>query len=328
MSKVSTTSFILKHLDVRTRSGFEWLCICPYHDDKSPSFSFHIKKKLFICYACGAKGNLNQLKEHLGASETIQQEEVSLSELSEKIASTMHALKTEKRPKVGVPYPARYKSDMNSIDGYWTHERGLDSNIIGMYNLGFDTLEDHAIIPIDDYRSGVVAGLMRRRCGELEEGTPRYLYPKGMKVSENVFGAYQAMQAQRKFLKNLDTPRTLVITEGAIDAMSVYNIEGKVLLFNRFGMGKTTSGYIGVAVLGARMSREQAKIIAGLDYEKIIIATDMDRAGAMAQVQIATALKDAKCGSIVTKAKWDASHGKDLASLTPEMRQFVLHNAS
>ena len=295
----TTTAILLKHLDVRSRSGFEWLCLCPYHQDTSPSFSINIRKKLFICYACGAKGHMTQLLEHLGVSEKGTAEEISLDELTEKIKNVEQEESRTARPPVGFPIPARVYSDQESISRYWSEERKLEKHIVSLYNLGYDTLSDEAIIPVTDF-NGHNIGMIRRTFDPLR---PRYLYSKGMKTSEVVFGAHEAMKYANI---NVGMKGVLVITEGSVDAMSI--------------SGKRTVGkngqtfYAGVAVLGSRISRTQALAIKKLGFEEIVIATDMDRAGRSAAIQIQMALRDIKCASFISIASWDSSF-KDLNSL-------------
>lgn len=49
-----------------TWDGTERAIQCPYHDDKNPSCSINIEKKVFYCHACGEKGTLKQLAARLG----------------------------------------------------------------------------------------------------------------------------------------------------------------------------------------------------------------------------------------------------------------------
>lgn len=298
----SVTSFILKNLQVKTKSGFEWLCLCPYHEDKSPSFSFNIKKRLFVCYACGAKGNLQQLMEHLNVSADIRGEEKSVDEVSEKIANAKFILNSPNRPAVGVPYPSSYREGIarEKIVDFWMGERYLKDKHIDAYRLGYDYMNDQAIIPIRDDESGLIVSLIRRRAN-VEDGQSRYLYSKGAKISEMVFGAREAVDL---FALRSNTKHSLVITEGAIDAMSVYGL-----------LGYGDRVYAGVAILGSRMSKAQGEIIRSIGADEIIIATDADRAGKVAETQIATMLKDLRCGVIVHKAMWDGTVGKDLNEL-------------
>lgn len=81
---------------------------------------------------------------------------------------------------------------------------------------------------------------------------------------------------------------------------------------------------MGVAVLGSRMSNNQAQIIKKLGFKEIVIATDMDRAGRMAQTQISSALSDIRTGALIYRADWDIKLGKDLNELSPSTRHDVL----
>lgn len=42
------------HLTIRNREA--WGC-CPFHDEKTPSFSVNIEKQLYHCFGCGASGD-------------------------------------------------------------------------------------------------------------------------------------------------------------------------------------------------------------------------------------------------------------------------------
>jgi len=244
----------------------EWLCLCPYHEDNSPSFSVNIRKKLFICYACGAKGNMQQLLTHLGVGgESVQDEEASLEELVQKIRKAEEQVSQTERPSIGVPVNHRFYSDAKKIQSYWSSHRGITLNAIASYKLGYDPLTDQAIVPIQDHDSGLTVGLIRRNTGSaVDGGSPRYLYSKGMKISENVFGAWQA----KNFKPHQNFKSVLVITEGSVDAMSVHKQTSS----------KLERTFVGVAILGSRISKQQALIIKSLGFEEIIIATGIQKA--------------------------------------------------
>src|SRR5262245_46822182 len=38
------------------RRGVRYVAICPFHDEKSPSFSIDPRKNLFHCFGCGVGG--------------------------------------------------------------------------------------------------------------------------------------------------------------------------------------------------------------------------------------------------------------------------------
>src|SRR5919108_2434460 len=40
------------------RSGARWSGLCPFHDEKTPSFSVNPQDKLFYCFGCSKGGDL------------------------------------------------------------------------------------------------------------------------------------------------------------------------------------------------------------------------------------------------------------------------------
>ena len=41
-----------------TQRGRNYICVCPFHDDHSPSMSVSAEKQIYKCFACGATGNV------------------------------------------------------------------------------------------------------------------------------------------------------------------------------------------------------------------------------------------------------------------------------
>ena len=310
----SIVKFLKKHLDIKSKNGLEWQALCPYHEDNSPSFSVNIRKGLFICYACGAKGNMEQLAEHLNTDVPLNDPSVTLDEVVEALEKLTVEEKRVERPIVGIPYPAKYQSEMakKKATQYFLN-RGLTATAISDYRLSYEIVEDDAIIPLCDIH-GRIAGFIKRTLDaqRLSEGAPKYRYPKGLSISKYLFGADVVLHsAQWATMQRLHT-HTLVITEGSIDAMSVHN-----LLPNVFG----------VAILGARISKEQAQQVQKIAPHLIVIATDRDRAGREAEVQVKYELDKLRMGVKIVCASWDAQYGKDLAELSPTMRCTAILNA-
>lgn len=308
--------FLKRHLDVRTKSGLEWQALCPFHEDTTPSLSVNIRKGLYICYACGAKGNMKQLAKHFNDQEPVNQS-ASIEEVSEGIQQLSSQLHQTTRHTFEVPYPNRY-TDNESVKEYWLKKRDVPDNAIKEYKLGYDELEEDAIIPLSNI-NGQVLGLVRRTNSpeKAELGYPKYKYPKGLKISEILFGADIAV---RRFSESFYQPFTsvLVICEGTVDAVSVPHI-----MATYHNTVETRYRLAGVAMLGARMSDSQAQIIKRIAPNIILIATDQDRAGAMAAMQVAELLKTLRMGIRTVRVGWSSSNGKDIA----ELSKFILHDA-
>ena len=55
---------IAEHV-VLKKQGRGYSGCCPFHDDKSPSFSVNVEKQFYYCFGCGAGGNVFKfLMEH------------------------------------------------------------------------------------------------------------------------------------------------------------------------------------------------------------------------------------------------------------------------
>lgn len=310
--------FLKRHLDIRNKSGMEWQAICPFHQDTTPSFSVNIRKGLYICYACGAKGNMKQLAKHFNDKEPVNQS-VSLQEVAENIQQLSEKLHQKQREMFEMPYPSRYL-DNDGVNKYWQVKRDIADKAIREYRLGYDELEEDAIIPLADI-NGRIQGFVRRTNSQakIDLDYPKYKYPKGLKISEILFGADVAVQ---RFNDSFYKPFTsvLVICEGAVDAMTIPRIT------QLWTNGTTENRFVmaGVAILGARMSTAQAEIIKRIAPNWIFIATDQDRAGSLAAMQVAETLKPLRLGIPYTKIYWSAKDGKDLAELNWATRQGVI----
>lgn len=44
-------------LELKKSSGGNYVCCCPFHSEKTPSFSVSATKNLYHCFGCGKGGN-------------------------------------------------------------------------------------------------------------------------------------------------------------------------------------------------------------------------------------------------------------------------------
>jgi DNA primase len=63
--RVDIVDVISEHVVLRKR-GKDFVGLCPFHDDKSPSFSVSPGKQFYYCFACGAGGNAVKFLMELG----------------------------------------------------------------------------------------------------------------------------------------------------------------------------------------------------------------------------------------------------------------------
>jgi hypothetical protein len=56
LARTDIVSLISESVAIK-KAGKSWVGLCPFHDEKSPSFSVDDKKQFFYCFGCGASGN-------------------------------------------------------------------------------------------------------------------------------------------------------------------------------------------------------------------------------------------------------------------------------
>ena len=65
---------ISAHTDLR-RQGARWVGLCPFHEERTPSFSVEPQEKLYHCFGCGVGGDVIKFveeKEGLGFAEAVE----------------------------------------------------------------------------------------------------------------------------------------------------------------------------------------------------------------------------------------------------------------
>lgn len=283
-------AFANRHLNVHSRSGEEWQCLCPYHEDTSPSFSLNVRKGLFICYACGAKGTVDSLADHLSADRP-EGEEISVSDVRDKIARLHQNL--PRRRFLPPDMPKAYQ--LGNYREMWT-ERGITSDtVFDLFSLGYDVLEDELIIPVHAPDSRRLVSYIRRRRNP-EPHQPKYLYQKNFKISENLFGSWQA-----RTVEPMAGVPAIAVTEGSIDTLALWQ-----------------AGVPSVALLGARCSPAQAKLIRALSPVFLVAMTDHDTAGKQAEEQLESILHGTGI-RVVIPTYWPLGC-KDPADMTDDQR--------
>ena len=66
LSRVDVVDIVGKYVQLK-KGGANFMGLCPFHGEKSPSFSVSPTKQFFHCFGCGKNGNaIGFLMEHAG----------------------------------------------------------------------------------------------------------------------------------------------------------------------------------------------------------------------------------------------------------------------
>jgi DNA primase len=94
---------------------------------------------------------------------------------------------------------------------------------------------------------------------KLDSGRPKYLYPRGFRIGKVLFGSWKICAHHKR----------IAIVEGPLDAIAAW--EARIPA---------------VALLGARLSPDQAKLIRSLGIRSVVTMTDNDQAGYEAVISV------------------------------------------
>ena len=130
------------------RSGSSYVGLCPFHNEKSPSFSVSQSKQLYHCFGCGAGGNVItfvmeyenmtflEAVKMLGERAGMTLEETSYSEEEKKNRDIKTRL-LEVNKIAATYYYHSLKSENGRIGLEYFAKRGLDGATINRFGLGY-----------------------------------------------------------------------------------------------------------------------------------------------------------------------------------------------
>ncbi|HMC14892.1 MAG TPA: DNA primase [Albitalea sp.] len=149
LSRTDIVEVVRRHVELR-RTGANWSGLCPFHAEKSPSFTVAPSKQFYHCFGCGANGNaLRFLMEQSGmgfldaVKDLAQQvgmtvpEEDSTPEERERAAALKQrkATLSDVLTKAGEHYKQQLRATARAID--YLKGRGLSGEIAARFGLGY-----------------------------------------------------------------------------------------------------------------------------------------------------------------------------------------------
>ncbi len=280
------------------RSGRNYFGICPFHNEKSPSFSVSPDKQIFHCFGCGVGGNVISFiskieglgfkeavenlaeKANIALPKSINNEDSKKEVLKAKVykvnlfsADYYHKRLYEPRSKIGQEYVKKRKLSKDTLDIY---NLGFSGNFDELYQaLRKEGFQDEEILEsglvnkndngkyIDRYRNRFIIPILDERNRVIAFGG-RVLddsKPKYINSPENI------VYSKGKHLFGLNVAKKyehkrLLIVEGYMDVISLHQRGIKNV----------------VAALGTALTTNQGWLLRK-NAEQVILGFDSDGAG-------------------------------------------------
>ena len=296
------------------RSGRNYFGICPFHNEKSPSFSVSPDKQIFHCFGCGVGGNVISFIskiEGIGFKEAIEtlaeranislpvntsQEDSKLEELKSKVfkvnsftADYYHKRLYDSKSKIGQEYVKKRKLTNDTLEAY---NLGFSGNFDELYQvLRKEGFNDEEILEsglvnkndngkyIDRYRNRFMIPILDVRNRVIAFGG-RVIddsKPKYINSPENVVYSKGKHLFGLNVAKKGDTKKLLIV-EGYMDAISLHQ------------RGITNV----VASLGTALTTNQGWLLRK-NAEEVILGFDSDGAGQTAIIRAMEVMQNMGC---------------------------------
>lgn len=300
LAKVDIVDIIDEHVPLK-KGGANYMACCPFHKEKSPSFSVSPHKQFYHCFGCGAHGSaIGFIMEYQGLSFT-----EAVQYLADRVGMTVPRThgrqenpeqRAERKKKqqtleetteaAAAFYRGRLKQDTRAQE--YLRTRGLSPEIIEHYGLGYapdgwqplaQVFQPYPNTPLME--SGMLVEKDGRHYDRFRD---RIMFPiRNLRGQVIGFGGRVLDKGEPKYLNSPETPlfdkgRNLYgLHEGRAavkEAGRILVVEGymDVVALAQFGIG------YGAAALGTATTADHIKLLMR-QTDSIYFCFDGDRAG-------------------------------------------------
>ncbi|MGB4927922.1 MAG: DNA primase, partial [Giesbergeria sp.] len=269
LSRVDVVEVVGRYVPLR-KAGANFMGLCPFHGEKSPSFSVSPSKQFFHCFGCGKSGNaIGFLMEHAGmgfvdavddlarqVGLSVPDDHVAPADKERAAAARQHqATLSETLEKAGQDYRKQLRKSPRAVD--YLKGRGVSGEIAQRYGLGYAPEGWRHLASVfaqyDDpllYDSGLV--IVGEEDGKrYDRFRDRVMFPiRNVKGECIGFGGRVLGDDKPKYLNSPETP---VFHKGS----ELYGLYEARTAIREAGFGLVTEGYMDVVAL-AQLGFENA----------------------------------------------------------------------
>ena len=279
-------------------AGLRLKGLCPFHTEKTPSFSVDPRAQLFYCFGCHAGGDVFKFVQNY---EKVEFRE-SVEFLARKWGVSLPSFRGERGP-----HDALLEANQEAAEFYaarladpeagararaYLESRGLGKETIGRLGIGYspagwETLRTYLLArrfkPQDLLAAGLVVARKDGR-GEYDRFRDRIMFPiRDFKGRTIAFGGRSLDGSEPKYMNSPETPAYVKGNHlyGADQAREAIRREGFVLVVEGY-MDLAALHQAGfhhaVASLGTAFTPEQARLLARYT-DRVVVSYDADAAG-------------------------------------------------
>ena len=316
-SKCDIVDIASKYLTLNRRGSNFWAC-CPFHNEKTPSFSIKQDGQFFKCFGCGESGNVINLLKKLENVDFLTAVEILCKHacMSLPTSQDTEELQRKKRERDRLFsilkattefYHNNLISNPNSLQAKYLKMRGISEEMINKFQIGasldYETLPKHLLNLGFSENDVVLAGVVGKdESGRLYDfyGT-RLLFPIANGFGDVVAYSGRSVDENPQRAKYKNTPQTPIFNKSEI--LFAYNfvrdlkkehmldtiiiVEGHIDVIACHQAGITNT----IGCMGTALTSLHAKKIKQL-VDNVILCLDGDSAGTNATYKAIDTLKE------------------------------------
>ncbi len=313
LERVKQTADIVEvisaHTDLR-RQGARWVGLCPFHDERTPSFSVDAQDKLYHCFGCGVGGDVIKFveeKEGLGFADAVEllADRYGVELEREREDPRAEARRQQRRrleellDRTAAFYAGfLWDSDEARRAREYLAERGLGEEALRAFGVGYaPSAWDKVLVrgqragfSVDEMRG---VGLVQRGKGggEYDRFRSRIMFPIRDRRGRTLGFGGRAMRSDQG-AKYVNTAETDFFHKSKI----LYGIDRAKAAIAKAGRAVVVEGYTdvlalhqagieeAVGVMGTAITEEQVATLSGM-VEEVVLALDADSAGQEAMLR-------------------------------------------
>ncbi|HEX7058669.1 MAG TPA: DNA primase [Solirubrobacterales bacterium] len=306
---VDIVEVISAHTDLR-RQGARWVGLCPFHEERTPSFSVDAGEKLYHCFGCGVGGDAIKFieeKEGLGFADAVEL-------LADRYGVELEREKEDPRAEARRQQRRRLEELLDRTAAFYAGylwesqeagkareylaERGLGEEVLRAFGVGYaPSAWDKVLVRgqragfgVDELR-GVGLVQRGRGGGEYDRFRSRIMFPIRDRRGRTLGFGGRAMRSDQgakyvntaetdffhksKMLYGIDRAKAAIAKAGRVVVVEGYT---DVLALHQAGIEEA------VGVMGTAITEDQVAALSGM-VEEVVLALDADSAGQEAMLR-------------------------------------------
>ena len=307
-SNVNIVDVISQYVSLE-KKGKDYIGLCPFHQEKTPSFTVNADKQFFKCFGCGKGGNVFKF--------LMYKDDLTFPESVERVAEFAHiAMPNGYGHNSGTKLNPLMQMHQNAVDFYhrvllttkagergmqYAQKRELDQEILDHFKIGYAPKADNVLITYlrsKGYQDDDLAqsGLfVQARDGQLyDRFRDRLMFPLDNENGRTIGFSGRRISDDKTEAKYMNSPETEIFTKSKVlfhfaEAKKAARGEGHLVLYE--GYMDVIAAYkagvkSGIASMGTSLTDDQIYLLRRIT-PNIIINYDGDDPGVHAEERAA-----------------------------------------